>query len=71
MLNMVCICLSLAALGLVSLAGGEVRQPSHLKTASETIQVPSLPEMLSRPSVAVAVSVCDTRTLEFGILLNR
>jgi hypothetical protein len=67
---MVCICLSLAALGLVSLAGGEVREPSHLKTASETIQVPSLPEM-SRPSVAVSVSVCDTRTLELGILLNR
>jgi hypothetical protein len=68
---MVCICLSLAALGLVSLAGGEVREISHLKTASETIQVPSLPEMLSRPRVAVSVSVCDTRTLELGILLNR
>jgi hypothetical protein len=37
---MIYMCLSLAALGLVSLAGCEVQQPNHVKTASETIQVP-------------------------------
>ena len=70
MLNLIYICLSLAALGLVSLVECEVQNPSHLKTEAETIQVPSLPETLSRPSVPVSVSVCDTRTLELGILLN-
>jgi hypothetical protein len=41
-LHMMCICLSVAAVGLVSLAGCEVQNPSHLtQTAAETIQVPS------------------------------
>jgi uncharacterized lipoprotein YajG len=63
---MIYISLSLAALGLVSLAGCEVQEPSHLKTASETIQVPSLPELSSRPSVAVSLSSRDTRTVEYS-----
>jgi hypothetical protein len=71
---MMCIYLSLLALGLISLAGCEVQNPSHLtETAAETIQVPSLSEHLFRPIVAVSVSFCDTRTwhtLELGILLN-
>ncbi len=65
-LNLIYICLSLAALGLVSLAGCEVQKPSDLKTASETIQVPSLPQLSSRPCVAVSLSVCDTRTVAYS-----
>ena len=59
---MISICLSLV-LGLVSLAGCQVQEPIDLKTAAETIQVPFLPELLSRASVAVSVSASDTRTL--------
>jgi hypothetical protein len=66
MLNLIYICLSLAALGLVSLVECEVQNPSHLKTEAETIQVPSLPELSSRPSVAVSLSVCDTRTVAYS-----
>jgi hypothetical protein len=66
MLNLIYICLSLAALGLVSLVECEVHNPSHLKTEAETIQVPSLPELSSRRSVAVSLSVCDTRTVAFS-----
>ncbi len=54
-LTMIYICLSISALGLVSLAGCEVHEPGHLMTASETIQVLSLPELLPRPSVSVSV----------------
>ena len=62
---MICICVSLAALGLVSLAGCEVQNPSHLKTEAETIRVPSLSELLFGPSVAVSFSLCDTRTVAY------
>ena len=65
-LTMIYISLSLAALGLVSLAGCEVQERSHLNTASETIQVPSRPELSSRPSVAVSLSGCDTRTVAYS-----
>jgi hypothetical protein len=67
-LNLIYICLSLAALGLVSLVGCEVQKASHLTTDEETIQVPPLPELSSRPSVAVSLSVL--RHLYRGILLN-
>ena len=60
---MIAICLSLVALGLVSLAGCEVEEHSDLKTAAETFQVASLPELSSRASVAVSVPASDTRTL--------
>ena len=53
---MITVCLSLVALGHVSLAGCQVEEPSDLETAAETIQVPFLPELLSRESVAVSVS---------------
>ena len=59
-MHMVCTSLSLAALGLGSLAGCEVENPSHLKTEAETIQVPSLSEHVFRPSIVVSVSFCDT-----------
>jgi hypothetical protein len=59
-MHMICTSLSLAALGLGSLAGCEVENPSHLKTEAETIQVPSLSEHVFRPSVVVSVSFCDT-----------
>ena len=49
------------ALGLVSLAGCQVQDRSHLKTAAETMQVPSLAELLSRPSVPLSVSACGPR----------
>jgi hypothetical protein len=50
---MIAICLSLV-LGLVSIAGCQVQESSDLKTAAETIQVPSLPtELLPRTSVRV------------------
>ena len=52
---MIAMCLSLVALGLVSLAGCQVEEPSDLDTAAETIQVPFLPELSSRASVAVSV----------------
>jgi hypothetical protein len=67
---MMCIGLSLAALGLVSLAGCEVHNPSHFMTEAETIQVvvPSLSELLFRPSVSVSVSFLGH--LYRGILLN-
>jgi hypothetical protein len=55
-LHLICMGLSLAALGLVPLDGCEVQNPSPLKTEAETIQVPSLSEHLFRPSVAVSVS---------------
>jgi hypothetical protein len=51
-LNVISICLCLAALGLVSLAGCEVQDPS--KTTAETTQVPSLSELLFRPTVPVS-----------------
>ncbi len=60
---MISICLSLVALGLVSLAGcqvqDQVQEPSDLKTAAETIQVRSLPKLLPRASVAVSVPGSD------------
>jgi hypothetical protein len=59
-------CLSLVALGLVSLAGCQVREHSDLNTTAETIQVPSPPELLSRASVAVSVSASDTRPLAYS-----
>jgi hypothetical protein len=61
---MISICLSLVALGLVSLAGCQVQEPNDVKTAAETIQVPSLPELLSRASVAVSVSASDTPDID-------
>jgi hypothetical protein len=54
-------CLSVVALGLVSVAGCQVQEHSDLNTTAETIQVPSLPELLSRASVAVSVPA-DTFT---------
>jgi hypothetical protein len=57
---MISLCLSLVALGHVSLAGCQVEEPSDLETAAETIQVPSLPGLLSRASVAVSVSASST-----------
>jgi hypothetical protein len=63
---MISLCLSLLALGLVSLAGCQVEEPSDVKTAAETIQVPFLPELSSRASVAVSVSASDTRTLAYS-----
>ena len=65
-LNVLAIGFYLVVLGLLSLAGCEVQDPSHLKTAAETIQVPSLSELLFRPSVAVSVSACDTRTMTYA-----
>jgi hypothetical protein len=59
-LNMVNICLSVCALCLVSLAGWHVQDRRHLKTVVETTQVSSLPELLSRSSLAVSVSAFDT-----------
>ena len=41
-------------LGLVSLAGCQVQEDSHLKTVTETIQVTSLLAILSRPNVIIA-----------------
>ncbi len=61
---MICLCLSLAALGLVSLAGCEVQNPSHLETEAETIQVPSLSELF------LFVTLVPWHTLELGVLLN-
>jgi hypothetical protein len=58
---MIATCLSLV-LGLVSLAGCQVQEPIDLKTEAEAIQVPSLPELLFRASVAVSVSASETRT---------
>ena len=54
-------CLSVCVICLVSLAGWQVQVQDrrHLKTAVETIQV-SLPELLSRSSLAVSVSAFDT-----------
>ncbi len=52
-LSMIFMCLSLVALGLVSLAGCQVQDHINVKATAETIQVPSLPELLSRPSAAV------------------
>jgi hypothetical protein len=49
-------CLSVVALGLVALAGCQVQEHSDLNSTAETIQVPSLPELLSRRA-SVAVSV--------------
>jgi uncharacterized lipoprotein YajG len=63
---MISICLSLVALGHVFLVGCQVQEPSGLNTEAETIQVPSLPELSSRASVAVSVSACDTRTLAYS-----
>jgi hypothetical protein len=68
---MVSICLPLAALGLVSLAGCQVQEQSHSKTAAETIQVPSLSELLSRATVAVSGSACGTRTMAYSGTVGR
>jgi hypothetical protein len=65
-LTMIYICLSLAALGLVSLAGCEVQEGSHFNTAAETIQVPCLAELFFRPRVAVRRLPCDTRTMAYA-----
>jgi hypothetical protein len=81
-LTMISLCLSLVALGLVSLAGCQVQDPGHLKTAAETMQVPSLPEMLSRqvllcPCLLATLGswntlelLNDLAMLYFSILLN-
>jgi hypothetical protein len=63
---MIAICLSLVVLGLVSLAECQVEESSDLEAAAETIQVPFLPELSSRASVAVSVFASDTRTLAYS-----
>ncbi len=67
-LHMICTCLSLAALGLVSLAGCEVENTSPLKTETEIIQVPFLSEHLFRRTVVVAVEANQPNpwTVSFG-----
>jgi hypothetical protein len=67
-LHMMCLCLSLAALGLVSLAGCEVNNPSHFNTEAETMQVPSLSEHLFRPKCCC--SLFFLRHSYRGVLLN-
>ena len=73
-LNLIYICLSLAAPGLVSLVGCEAQNPSHLETEAETIQVPPLPELSSRAQVLLFPFLFATlvpwHALELGILLN-
>ncbi len=66
---MISLCLSLVALGLVSLAGCQVEEPSDLETAAETIQVvPSLPgAVISRK--CCCFRVCQ-RYSNIGILLS-
>jgi hypothetical protein len=54
-LHVMCLCLSLAALGLVALAGCEDHNPSHFNTEAETMQVPSLSEHLFRPTPVISI----------------
>jgi hypothetical protein len=67
-LHMMYLCLSLAALGLVALAGCEVHNPSHFNTEAETMQVPSISELLFRPKCCC--SRFFLRHSYRGVLLN-
>jgi hypothetical protein len=70
-LNMGLVCLSVLVLRLVSLFGWEDQDPCPIKTLTETIQVPSFPELLSRPKgYPVDVSVCVMTTLSLVMSLD-
>ena len=66
--HIMCLCLSLSALGLVALAGCEVHNPSHFNTEAETMQVPSISELLFRPKCCC--SRLFLRHSYRGVLLN-
>ena len=70
-LNMGPVCLSVFVLGLVTLCGWQDWDPCPMKTSwTETIQVPSFDELLSRSRVAQLMFPCVLTTVSFFMSLD-